>query len=111
MGYKVNGIVVGSIVNISKNSLTVKLKDNTTHQIHISNVSDFYVTSLESMFEVGSKSKFRIISVDENNNIVKLDWKSIHPRFLKGPFEYKMKETAGGFKALKENTEKEIENA
>lgn len=111
MAYKINGIVSGKVVEIDKNWISVELKDGTKHKVHISNVSDFYVSSLNNLFKIGQKSKFIIISVDKENNIVKLDWKTIHPRFLKGPFEYEMKETKKGFSSLKENTEREVKNA
>ena len=107
---KIGDIVTGTVRNIKKTHFIVELEDGTQGMVHISGVSDYYVSSLRSMFKIGSEYNFKIIEINNEQKKVKLDWKSIHPRFLKNPFKYEDKETEKGFKNLYTNTMKEVEN-
>ena len=106
----VGDIVTGTVVKIQKTHFIVMLEDGTQGMVHVSGVSDYYVNNLGSMFKVGSDYDFKLIEIDEEKKRVKLDWKSIHPRFLKNPFKYIIKETENGSKNLIENTMKEVKN-
>lgn len=107
---KIGQIHNGKVVSIWKTHIVVNFEDEYTGILHISSISDYYVSNISSMFKKGNEYYFKTISVNNEKKSVKLDWKSIHPRFLKNPFKYEIKETESGFKKLKENTEKEIEN-
>ena len=54
--------------------------------IHISEVSDQYVPSLEAMLDVGDEVETVVLEVDENQKRLKLSYKQanpIHPRIQK----------------------------
>lgn len=106
----VGEVIRGTVSNIQKTHFIVDLENGYHGIVHVSSTSDYYVASLFSMFQKGHEYNFKIIEVDEDQKRVKLDWKSIHPRFQKNPFKYEIKETENGFKNIKENTEKEVEN-
>lgn len=103
-------IVSGIVKKINKTTIIVELEENYEGLLHISNVSDYYVNNLGYMFKVGVEYAFMVIDVDEDLKRVLLNWKSIHPRFLKNPFKYEIKETQSGFSNLLEHTEKEVKN-
>lgn len=106
----VGKIVSGKVDRVATTHVIVKFKNGYEGMCHISKISDYFVNNIQSMFKVGEEHKFEVISVNEEEKRVKLNWKNIHPRFLKNPFEYEVQETENGFKNLKENTEGAIEN-
>ena len=106
----INDVVIGKITKIQKTHFFVELDDNYKGMVHISSASDYFIGSLSSMFKINSEYNFKIIEVDNASKRVKLDWKSIHPRFQKNPFKYGIKETVNGYSNLKSNMEKEVEN-
>ena len=110
MEYKKGQIVTGIPIKIFKTHILVKLEDETIGIVHVSNVSDYFVSSLSSLFKINKEYEFEIIDYNNEEKKVKLNWKNIHPRFLKNPYEFKIKETNNGFKNLKDQTEKEVKN-
>ena len=104
---EVGNIVTGEVKTINNTHLIVGLSDGSTGLLHISEVSDYYVNSLKTMFNVGELYNFVII---DSNGGIKLSWKKIVPRYLKNPFKYDVQETENGFKMLLETTMKEVEN-
>ena len=106
----VNIVLTGVVKKINSTTVIVELENQYEGLLHISNVSDYYVNNLNYMFEIGKEYPFKIIELDDDKKRAKLDWKSIHPRFLKNPFKYEVKETKSGFENLLENTLKEVEN-
>ncbi|NQZ65633.1 MAG: S1 RNA-binding domain-containing protein [Mycoplasmatales bacterium] len=107
---KTGNIEMGIISSVKKIHVLVDFDDGYKGILHISNVSDYFVSSLNYIFKKGAEYQFKIISVDAMNKRVKLDWKSIHPRFLRNPFSYSIKETNNEFKNLYNKTMKEINN-
>ena len=103
-------VLSGVVRKIKKTIIIVELENGFEGMLHISDVSDYYVNNLNYMFEIGKEYSFKIISMDHENKRAKVDWKSIHPRFMKTPFKYEIKETESGFGNLLKNTLKEIEN-
>ena len=94
---------------VSKTYLLVKLPNSEKVVVHISNISDYYVPSLNNMFEINNHYDFEVIDSKINN--IKLSWKVLNPRFLKNPFKFEIIETEKGFQNLKKFVTKEIENA
>lgn len=96
------------VVFISKTHLIAKTIDEKyTGLLHISEISDYYVESINSLFKLGQIYDLQVIELEDEQNI-KLSWKVITPRFLKNPFEYNIIETENGFNRLKEFVEGEI---
>ena len=104
---QVGDIVTGEVKTINNTHLIVELNNGVTGLLHISEVSDYYVSSLKFMFEV--RELYNFIVIDTNGGI-KLSWKKIVPRYLKNPFRYDIKETEAGFKTLLDTTMKEVQN-
>lgn len=103
-----NTIVTGKIIKIQKNYLTVLIKKNLVTRIYISDISDYFVKNLNTLFEINQKYEFLILDI--NNDKIKLSWKLINPLFMKNPFSYKIEEIGEGFKKLIKNTNKKINN-
>lgn len=92
----------------AKTHLIAKTIDGkNTGLLHISEISDYYVDSINSLFKVGEIYDFKVIDVKDTEKI-KLSWKQITPRFQKNPFEYNIIETENGFKTLKDFVEREV---
>ena len=107
---EVGSIVPATVIKTFKTHLIAELENGYKGMAHISAISDYYVSSISTMFKIGQEYQFKISEIDNDKKRVKLDWKSIHPRFLKNPFKYVITETDGGFEKLLENTLKEVEN-
>lgn len=100
-------IVTGKIKKIQKNYLIVLIKNNLIVKVYVSDISDYFIENLKTIFEINQKYEFLILNIKDKNK-VKLSWKLINPLFMKNPFSYKIKETRKGFKKLIKNTTKKI---
>ena len=105
---EVGSIVHSTVVNINKNYLLVNIHNNFTGMVHISNISDYFIIDINSMFTVGEKYDFKIEEIDYKTKKIRLNWKVLNPRFLKRAFKYELKETKSGFKNLLDKTLKEV---
>lgn len=104
---QIGDIVTGEIRTINSSHLIIELSGGTTGLLHISEVSDYYVSSLENMFQIGELRNFLVV---DTANGVKLSWKKIVPRYLKNPFKFTVTETESGFTNLYNTTLKGVEN-
>lgn len=97
---KVNNIVEGQITGITKYGIFVSLHDNYTGMIHISEVSNKFISNLEEKYKIGDIVKVKIISIDEDKLQVKLSLKRIGKtaRTSKG-----IRESGYGFMPLLDN--------
>ena len=110
MDIKIGHVYPWRVVFIDKTHIIVKTIDEKyTGLLHISEISDYYVDSINSLFKMGEIYDLKVINLKDKKNI-KLSWKQITPRFLKNPFEYNIIETKNGFKTLQEFVEGEIQN-
>ncbi|MCR8613026.1 MAG: S1 RNA-binding domain-containing protein [Mycoplasma sp.] len=107
--YKIDDIVSGKVLLIKKTYLNVSIKDDWLGILHISEVSDYYISSLSNLFKKDQEIHCSIIKVDEKKKNVALSFKKINPQNMKAPFNYLIKETEKGFTNLKKNTMKEVE--
>lgn len=105
----IGDIVQGKIREISKTHFIADVKGDWTGLVHVSKISDYFVTNINMMFNVGDKYYFEVIEVDEEEKRIKLSWKNIMPRFQKDAFEFDLEETENGFKNLNSFVEKRIE--
>lgn len=70
--------------------------------VHISEISDQYVSDISEIFEIGNKVSLYVLEVDEATKKVKLSYKKIHKvhkRILKNV------EVQKGFNSLKQSLE------
>ncbi|AGR42352.1 S1 RNA-binding domain-containing protein [Spiroplasma diminutum] len=72
--------------------------------IHISEISDFFVKSVEDFLILNEEYEVEVIELLEDKNQVKLSFKSLRPELLKSP-DTKIKETKSGFDSLKNSVE------
>lgn len=94
---EVNKIVEGQVTGVTKYGVFVSLQDNYTGMIHISEVSNKFVTNLEKRFKIGDLIKVKVMSIDEEKLQVKLSLKEI--KYQKKQIK-RIKETDLGFEPL-----------
>jgi general stress protein 13/S1 RNA binding domain protein len=78
--------------------------------LHISEISDYLVRNINSSFVVGQELSLYVISVDVEKKFISFSYKSIHPRFLKNPYEFELIETKNKSNNLIQNTMKVLKN-
>lgn len=62
---EINDVLNGVITSIEKYGIFVKLSNNVTGLVHISEVSKKYVSSLEKLYSVGQQIVVKVIRIDE----------------------------------------------
>ena len=97
--FKCGDIVEGQITGITKYGVFVSLEDNYVGMIHISEVSNKFVSDLEQKFTIGNIVKVKVISIDEDKLQVKLSIKKISPNPKK---RKSIEEKGKGFEPLRE---------
>lgn len=112
--YKKGDIVKGTITGIEKYGAFIKIDEEYSGLIHISEISEFFVKDINDYVTLGETIKVQIIEIDEKNKQLKLSIKNIDYRINKKK-KVKIKETKSGFSTLKlllndwiESKEKEI---
>ena len=58
---KVNNIIEGQVMGVTKYGIFVSLCDNYTGMIHISEVSNKFVSNLEEKFKIGDVIKVKVL--------------------------------------------------
>ena len=79
MKYKVGQVVQGVITGIQPYGAFVRIDDETSGLIHISEISNSYVSSVQSFVKQGEKIVVKIIDIDRKNNQLRLSLKAIQP--------------------------------
>ena len=74
-------IVDVKITGIQPYGAFASLPDNSTGLIHISEISDKFVKSIDSFVKVGEFIKVKIIDFDDETNHAKLSLKAIDNRY------------------------------
>ena len=74
-------IVDVKITGIQPYGAFASLPDNSTGLIHISEISDKFVKSIDSFVKVGEFIKVKVIDFDEETNHAKLSLKAIDTRY------------------------------
>ena len=100
---KEGDIVKGEITAIKPYGAFVKIDDQTTGLIHISEFSDHYVRDIEDYVSVGDTMDLRIITIEDDYKL-SLSFKSLHKR--KKRYRIKLKQ---GFAPLKKQLKYWIE--
>lgn len=79
MKYRVGQVVQGIITGIQPYGAFVKVDDSTNGLIHISEISNSYVSSVNSYVKQGEKIVVKIIDIDRETNQLRLSLKAIQP--------------------------------
>jgi len=96
---KVGSIVEGQITGVTKYGVFVSLEDNYTGMVHISEVSNKFVSDLEHKFTIGDLVKVKVLEIDENKLQVKLSIKKVKSGFVP---RKTITEIGRGFQPLKD---------
>ncbi|MGI6735551.1 MAG: General stress protein 13 [Tenericutes bacterium ADurb.Bin239] len=119
--YELNEIVEGTITEIRPYGAIITFGEDRAGLLHIKQISDAYISNINTYLQLNAQIKVRIIEIDENNGFLKLSLKSI-PYSERIIFERDKKPTQinpaqTDFSALEEalplwikNTIEEIEN-
>ncbi|MBQ6285669.1 MAG: S1 RNA-binding domain-containing protein [Bacilli bacterium] len=96
---KVGKIVEGQITGITKYGVFVSLEDNYVGMVHISEVSNKFVSDLNDDFKIGDIVRVKVLSIDEDKLQVKLSIKKVGAAARK---RKKIEESGSGFEVLKD---------
>ena len=104
---KTGDIIDVTITGIQPYGAFASLPDHTSGLIHISEISDKFVRSVESFVHVGEVIRVKVIDIDEESHQAKLSLKAVHTAKSKYKRAYKnqrekIQETPLGFNPLKE---------
>ena len=102
---KTGSIVKGQVTGIEKYGAFVSVDNDYTGLIHISEVSNDFVSDIHNFLDIGEIIYCQILEVDNNHKQLKLSIKNIN---YKTKSNSKMKESRLGFLPLKNNLEKWI---
>lgn len=102
---KIGNVVDGQITGITKYGIFVSLEDNYVGLVHISEISNKFVSDIENKFKIGSLVKVKILEINENKLQVKLSIKQI-PKCKK---RKGIEEKGRGFTPLEEKMPEWIE--
>jgi general stress protein 13 len=103
---KVGDTVKGRITNIKPYGAFVKLEDDTNGLIHISEISDGYVSNIEDVLTIGDVVELQVIKISEDNK-VSLSYRSANRKRRRKHVEITLTE---GFKPFEKMLPKWIEN-
>lgn len=97
---KIGDIVKCEVTGITNYGVFVKLENGYDGLIHISEISDKFVNSIEKLYLPGDIIETKVIEVDEEKKQVKLSIKVLSGKNKK---KRSIEEKGEGFKPLKEN--------
>lgn len=72
-----NAIVEGTITDIRPYGALISFPENRTGLLHIKQISDAYISNINTYLQVNAHIKVRIIEIDETNGFLKLSLKSV----------------------------------
>ena len=96
--YKEGSIVVGTVTGIKDYGIFVKLDNNNSGLIHISEIGNHYIEDLNKYVTQNELIRVRIVE-KTSENMLKLSIKNVDYRITKRHGS-RIKETPGGFKNL-----------
>lgn len=104
--YKVGNIVTGTVTGIEKYGIFVSLDEYYNGLIHISEISDGYVSDVNDYVKYNDTIRAKIIDVDDLSFHVKLSIKDMNHKSNKR--KKKIVETGSGFGILGDNLDEWI---
>ena len=107
--YSKNEIVEGHVTGIEDYGIFIGLDEYYSGLIHISEISEDYVRNISNYVNIGETIKVRVLESNDETCHVKLSIKDINYRINKRQ-NSKIQETGSGFKILKDNLQKWINN-
>ncbi len=77
MALKVGAIVEGTVKTITNFGAFIDLGDGATGLVHISEIADGYVKSVNDFLEENQKVEVKVLSIDEENKKITLSMKKV----------------------------------
>ncbi len=102
--YIVGNIVKGEITGIESYGLFVKLDNNYTGLVHISEITNNFVKDINNYATIGDQIYAKIIDVDDVEKKLRLSVKGLNYKVNNG--DSKVRESVRGFSPLQENLPK-----
>ena len=102
MSYHVGDIIVVKVTSIENYGIFVKIDNKFNGLIHISELSNNYVSNVRNFAFVGENILAKVVNIDYKKNQINLSIKSIDYRIEANKNE-RVLESPNGFKKLKEN--------
>lgn len=94
--YVIGNMVSGVVSGITTYGVFLRIDDCYTGMIHISEISEKFVTDLQNLYMIGDIIESRIIAVDEEKKQLKLSIKQIEEKVI-------IDKSLNGFSPLREN--------
>ena len=101
MGYKIDDIIKGQVTGIEEYGAFIRLDDDYTGLIHISEITDGFVTNIKNFVQIDENIFVRILEIDEQTKNMKLSIKNIN--YKENGMTQKIPESIRGFLPLQEN--------
>lgn len=109
MKYEVGKQVVGTVSGIAEYGIFVNFDEYYSGLIHISEISDKFVSDINNYVQIGDKIKVKIIAIDGENNHLRLSIKNINYKNIRRVNYEKIVETPKGFRTLAKKRQNWIE--
>ncbi len=75
--YEIDAIVEGTISEIKSYGAFLSFEDGRSGLLHIKQISDSYISNINTYLKDGASIKVRIIEIDEKNGFLKLSLKTV----------------------------------
>jgi predicted RNA-binding protein with RPS1 domain len=108
--YKLNDIISVTITSIANYGVFVKTETEYTGLIHISEINGDYIRNIGRYFKIGEEINARIIGIGNEKKQLNLSTKNIIRKYSYSKQNI-LRESGLGFKNLKNNLPKWIDNA
>lgn len=103
MKYKKGELVIGTVSGITEYGIFVKFDDLYSGLIHISEISEKFVSNINNYVKIGNRIKAKIIDVDDDKCHLKISIKGIDYKDVDKLYNGKIIETPKGFSTLHKN--------
>lgn len=98
--------ITGKINKVTKSFFTVITNDKKHGLVHVSDITDYYVSNITKLFKVGEI--LELVVKYSKDNIYFCDFKYGRADFLNFPFKYEIVETPNKFNGLYEHNNNEV---
>ncbi len=104
--FKINDIVKGEVIGLTKYGVFVSLEDDYIGMVHISEVSNKFIPDLKTKFRIGDIINVKVLNIDESTRHAVLSIKKIN--YKAKAEENGIEESGQGFTLLKEQMDEWI---
>ncbi len=101
--YNIGDVVSGTISGVESYGIFVKIDDYYNGMVHISEISDHFVSDIKTNYLIGDIIKAKVIEIIEDKKQLKLSIKALN-------LENTVDKSLNGFEPLKDNLPKWIDS-